>query len=134
VPELDDDRETLKKAGIQPSSQRLAVAAYVLHTEEHPSADHVWQRVKDALPMVSRATVYNTLNLFVEKGLLRQFVLKEGHVVFDPKVERHHHFIEEETGRIIDVPWNAVRVSAADVPGFEVSEYQVIFRGKRKRK
>jgi Fe2+ or Zn2+ uptake regulation protein len=129
------DLETLRGAGIQPSSQRLAVAAYVLHTEDHPSADEVWQNVRSTLPMVSRATVYNTLNLFVEKGILRQFVLKEGHVVFDPKIEPHHHFIDNDTGQIHDVPWNAVRVTPADLPGLpdlEVKEYQVIFRGTRK--
>jgi SAM-dependent methyltransferase len=50
--------------------------------------------------MVSRATVYNTLNLLVEKGLLKQLTLAEGRVVFDPNMERHHHFIDEVTGTI----------------------------------
>ncbi len=104
----------------------------MLHTEAHPSADAVWQNVRATLPMVSRATVYNTLNLFVQKGILRQFVLKEGHVVFDPKIEKHHHFIDTASGDIVDVCWSAVKVSPADLPGFEVEEYQVIFRGKRK--
>ena len=53
----------------------LAVAAYVLHTTEHPSAEKVWASVRKNFPMVSRATVYNTLNLFVEKGLLRELHL-----------------------------------------------------------
>jgi Fur family iron response transcriptional regulator len=85
---------------------------------------------------VSRiATVYNTLNLFVEKGLLRQFVLTEGRVVFDPKTENHHHFIDEESGKIHDVAWNAIKVSnVAKLTGFDVREYQVVLRGKRTRK
>ena len=79
--------DVLKSRGIQPSAQRVAVAEYVLHTHDHPAADQVFARVKKRFPMVSRATVYNTLNLFVEKGLLRALVLAEGKVVFDPKIE-----------------------------------------------
>ena len=66
----------LRTAGIQPSAQRLAVAQYVLTTDAHPSADEVLEQVHEGFPMLSRATVYNTLNLFVEKGLLRQLVLQ----------------------------------------------------------
>jgi len=123
----------LRRQGIQPSAQRLAVAAYVLRTEEHPSADQVWGRVRERFPAISRATVYNTLNLFVERGLLRQHVLAEGRVVFDPNVHPHHHFIDESSGAILDVPWEAVDVRrVAELKGFEVREYQVVMRGRRK--
>ena len=129
---LDDARQ-LKQHGIQPSAQRVAIAAYVLHTDEHPSADLVWKRVQERLPYVSRATVYNTLNLFVEKGLLRSLSLADESVVFDPKTERHHHFIDEETGEIHDVPWEKVQVCNVEaLRGFEIHDYQVVIRGVRK--
>jgi Fe2+ or Zn2+ uptake regulation protein len=122
--------DVLAEHGIQPSAQRVAVADYVLRTTEHPSAETVWSRVREGFPYLSRATVYNTLNLFVEKGLVRALVLAEGKVVFDPNVERHHHFIDEATGAIHDVPWNAVQVSRLDaLEDFEVREYQVVMRG-----
>ena len=122
----------LKDRGIQPSAQRMAVAEYALTTEEHPSADQVWARVKRSFPMISRATVYNTLNLFVAKGLLQPLVLAEGKVVFDPKVDRHHHFIDEDTGNIHDVPWNVLEVkNIQGLRGFDVREYQVVLRGRR---
>ncbi|HSN83766.1 MAG TPA: transcriptional repressor [Polyangiales bacterium] len=125
----------LEERGIKPSAQRVAVAEFVLHTDAHPSADEVWSRVRERFPMVSRATVYNTLNLFVEKGLVRQLALTGGRVVFDPNVERHHHFIDEETGRIYDVPWEALRVSRIDdIDGFEVHAYQVVLRGKKRNR
>jgi Fe2+ or Zn2+ uptake regulation protein len=122
---------TLKRHGIQPSLQRRAIAEVVLRTSAHPSADRVFDAVRARAPGISRATVYNTLNLFVDKGLLRELVLAEGAVVFDPNVAPHHHFIDDETGRIHDVPWDAIdvhRVSA--LPGVEVSEYQVVLRGR----
>jgi Fur family iron response transcriptional regulator len=123
----------LRDHGIQPSAQRMAVADYVLRTDEHPTADVVWSRVRTGLPMLSRATVYNTLNLFVRKGLLRQLVLTGGTVVFDPNVDLHHHFIDEKSGKIYDVPWDAVEVRNVDaVEGFDVREYQVVMRGRRR--
>lgn len=122
----------LRDAGIQPSAQRLAVADFVLTTDAHPSADEVLSRVQGHFPMLSRATVYNTLNLFVEKGLLRQLVLAEGKTVFDPCLAPHHHFIDDETGRIEDVPWEAVKVGdVKGLKGYEVSEYMVVMRGRK---
>ena len=129
----EDLTQILVDHGVQPSAQRLAVARYVLATAEHPSADQVWHKVRARLPMLSRATVYNTLNLFVEKGLLRELVLAEGRVVFDPKLDRHHHFIDDETGAISDVPWEAVRVAKVHaLPELDVREYSVVMRGRKK--
>src|SRR5688500_4321268 len=124
--------DLLRQHGVQPSAQRLAVASYVLATADHPSAEQIFARVKKRLPTLSRATVYNTLNLFVKKGLLRELVLAEGKVVFDPKLGRHHHFIDEHTGRIYDVPWEALRVAHVEaLEGYRVREYQVVLRGRR---
>lgn len=132
------DREAiarrLTERGIQASSQRLAVAEYVLDTAEHPSAERVFEVVRSRTPALSRATVYNTLNLLVRRGLLRQLVISEGRVVFDPNVEPHHHFLDEASGEIVDVPWDALEVRKVDaLRGVKVREYQVVLRGTRGR-
>jgi Fur family iron response transcriptional regulator len=123
----------LREHGILPSVQRVAVAEYALATDEHPSADKVWAQVKRRMPTVSRATVYNTLNLLVKKGLLRQLELAEDHVVFDPNLDRHHHFIDDGSGAIHDVPWEALEVRRVGALPFEVRDYQVVLRGRRRR-
>ena len=129
-----DPAEALRERGIQPSAQRLAIARYVLDTRDHPSADQVWSRVREGFPMLSRATVYNTLGLFVKKGLLRQLPLAENSVVFDPNLERHHHFIDQKTGAIHDVPWNSLEVrKVGALKGYEIREYQVVMQGRRRR-
>ena len=131
---MDDMLHTLAARGIQPTPQRLAVAEYVLHTGHHPTADEVWARVRARCPTLSRATVYNTLNLFAEKGLLRTHSLKEGVAVFDPRVAPHHHFIDEETGKVFDIPWDAVKVTGeSSLKGFEVRECQVVLRGRKRK-
>lgn len=130
---MTDVRAVLREHGIQPTTQRVAVAEYVLGTDAHSTADVVWARVKDRLPMISRATVYNTLNLFVEKGLVRVYALTEGAQVFDPKTQPHHHFVDETTGAIHDVPWDALSVLGVDdLDGVEVADFQVVLRGRRR--
>jgi Fur family iron response transcriptional regulator len=125
--------QMLREHGIAPSAQRLAVAAYVLHTTDHPSADEVWNKLRGSseAPGLARATVYNTLNLFVRKGLLQQFALTDGRALFDPNTHPHHHFLDEETGRLHDLPWDAVDLRMAGHLGeFDVRGIQVILRGR----
>lgn len=125
---------TLRQHGIQPTPQRLAVAKVVLGRDSHPSADEVWAKVRRRCPTVSRATVYNTLNLFVDKGLLKMQILREGTAVFDAEVHPHHHFIDERTGRIYDVPWDALQVQGHEsLSQYDVRELQVVLRGRRRK-
>ena len=131
---MADMLSRLAAHGIQPTPQRIAVAQYVLNPANHPTADEVWMKVRERCPTLSRATVYNTLNLLTEKGLLRTQFLKEGVAVFDPHVAPHHHFIDVETGKVFDIPWDAVKVTGEkSLRGLEVREYQVVLRGRKRK-
>lgn len=139
-------RECLIRHGIQVSAPRLAIASYVLGTTDHPSADQVHQRMRERGSSVSRATVYNTLALFERVGILRRLVLSPGCVVFDPKLERHHHLIDRESGRIWDVATSELEEAfgsaetSSERPGticlsgshFEVDEVQTVLLGRQR--
>lgn len=130
----DDLIKILNDYGIQPSAQRVAVAEYVLTTEDHPSADQVFAKVSSNFPMISRATIYNTLNLFVERGLLRELHIAAGRVVFDPNLKRHHHFIDEDSGEIKDIHGYQLEVGNLEsLKDLEINDYQVVLRGKIKK-
>ena len=132
---MNDTMTILNHCGIQPTPQRIAVVECVLKDKSHPTADDVLSHARKKCPTVSRATVYNTLNLLVNKGLLRMQIIREGTVVFDPNIEDHHHFIDEDTGRVYDIPWGDLEVTGKEkLKGFEIHEYQVILRGKRRKK
>jgi Fe2+ or Zn2+ uptake regulation protein len=123
----------LREVGLQPTPQRLAVAQYVLATTSHPTADEVFEKARKKCPTLSRATVYNTLARLSEKGLVRPQTIREGVVVFDAYMEKHHHFIDEDTGTIHDVPWGDLVVSGAEnLREYEIREYQVVMRGRRR--
>ena len=129
---MRDLKKVLELNGIQATPQRVAIAEVVLDSDCHPSADQVLEKVFERGTNVSRATVFNTLNIFVEHGLCRALVLTEGHVVYDPKMERHHHLVDEDSGRIYDLPWDAVEVKVnRPVEGFEVEQLEVVVRGRR---
>ncbi|MEW6051898.1 MAG: transcriptional repressor [Candidatus Zixiibacteriota bacterium] len=131
---MKDAISILRLYDIQPTPQRIAVVECVLYTKAHPTADDVLISARRKCPTVSRATVYNTLNLLVEKGLIGMQTLKEGAVVFDPNVQKHHHFIDEDTGDIYDIPWDQLEVKEKKkLKDFEVLEFQVIMRGRRRR-
>lgn len=131
---MKDTISFLKSKGIRPTTHRIAVGQYVLNTTTHPSAENVMKTVKRRYPTISRATIYNVLDLFVRKGLLQRKLLREGMVVFDPLVKPHHHFIDESTGAIFDVPLEACQIkSTASLRRFAISDYHIVMRGKLKK-
>ncbi len=129
-----DPSELLRHRGVRLSAHRLAVARFVLYTQAHPSAEKVWNTVRKGFPVISRATVYNTLNLFVDKGLLKRLLVGEGRVVYDPDLSPHHHLVDEDTGLVHDIPWEALEIPCIEsVEGFEVTNCQVVMHGRKKK-
>ena len=122
--------DVLEQVGIQPSAQRVAVADYVLATEDHPSAEQVWARVKERFPMLSRATVYNTLNLFCDRGLLRTVDVDPTRQFYDSSTGAHHHFYNVDTGELTDIPLESVMltVDTALPPGTEHAGVDVVVK------
>ncbi len=133
---IQDTITRLKAHGVQPSAQRVAIAAYVLSRKAgHFTADAVWRRVREKLPTLSRATVYNTLNLFADRGMVRRIALDEGPVVFDVNVEPHHHFVDVDTGDVLDIPAAMLRVEGlerlAQSMGIDIETVGIVVRGRR---
>lgn len=103
--------EVLRNHGINPTHQRLEIAQALFSRMEHLSADQVLAIVNERHPETSRATVYNTLNLFLEKGLVRDVVVDPGKVFYDPNTAPHHHFYDVVTGQLTDIPADAVQIA-----------------------
>jgi Fe2+ or Zn2+ uptake regulation protein len=132
---MKDAISILRQCDIQLTPQRIAVVEYVLKCKTHPSADDVLSHAQKKCPTVSRATVYNTLNLLVERGLLAMQTIKEGAVVFDPNLDKHHHFVDNDTGDVYDIPWDQLQVKGEEkLKDFEITEFQVILRGRKKNR
>ena len=110
----DKIKSLLLAYGIRPTSQRAGIARILLSQHQHLSADQVLARVNKNESMVSKATVYNTLNLFAEKGLIRQVIIEPGRVFYDSNTAVHHHFYHEDTGVLQDI--EAGEMTIANLP------------------
>lgn len=122
----------LKRAGINATAQRIAICRYVLCEADHPTADDVKQWVDQNFPKMSLATVYNTLKILVEGGLLRELRLPHTDcVLYDNNLEAHHHFLDDATGTLYDVPAASVALSPELGAEFKVQAVEVLMRGTR---
>ena len=104
--------EMLSKFAIRPTSQRVEIAKALLCKSQHLSADQVLSRVNQERALVSKATVYNTLNLFVERGLVRQVIIDSGRIFYDSNTDVHHHLYNEDTGMLQDMDASLLRIDS----------------------
>ena len=103
----------VKRAGIKLTPQRLEIFRIVAASEEHPSAEVVHQAVRARMPMVSLDTVYRTLWLLTDLGLLATLGPRQGSVRFDANLEQHHHYFCTRCGGVRDfdsAEFNALRI------------------------
>ena len=123
-------KEELIKAGIRPSVQRLAIFEYVRRSCQHPTAEVVYEALRDELGSLSLTTVYNTLKLFVDAGLIMMLTIDDTFRCFDGNCCSHAHFRCNGCGKIIDLNMKKDFLSMVEgVEGLEVSEAQLYLKG-----
>src|SRR5215211_1325961 len=122
----------LRERGQRATPQRLAIARVLTDLDQHVTAERVHAEVSSRMPGVSLPTVYATLDLLEELGLARRVATEGGAVVYDPRIDEHHHLVCRSCGAIADVD-AAVDIStvrdAARATGFKPDASQVVVRG-----
>ena len=120
----------LREHGINATLQRLEIARVMFTHGGHFSAEEVFTLVNGDQPHVSKATVYNTLGLFAENGLIHQVIVDPTKVFYDANTVPHHHFYNVSTGTLSDI--NAHEVSVTGLPplpeGVQMDGIDVIVR------
>ncbi len=124
----------LREADIVPTLQRLVVAAVMLQRPVHMTAEQALRAARERMPEISRATVYGTLRLFVEHGLLKELVVDGAATVYDSNLEPHHHLYDLDSGEVSDLDGAQLRVLGLPAlgPDLEVAEVDVIVRVRRR--
>ena len=122
--------ELLRDNGITPTQQRVEIGQILFSQKQHVTADGLLGKVNIGKNKVSKATIYNTLGLFAQKGLIREVVVDPNKLFYDTNVAPHHHFYYSETGLLEDVPANEVKIeNLPDMPeGMDVEGIDVIIR------
>jgi Fur family iron response transcriptional regulator len=135
VPSMGKDQVAglLRARGITPTAQRVRVGQILFACDQHLSADEVLRQLRAGGARVSKATVYNTLNLFSSKGLLRALSLDSNRCSFDSNVSPHFHCHVENTGELIDVAPGDIEFARLPPlpPGTELLGVEVVIRLRR---
>jgi Fe2+ or Zn2+ uptake regulation protein len=103
---------TLRARGQRVTSQRLILHRALRELDRHATAEELLRTVDDRLPNLSLPTVYATLELFEDLGVVRRIAAGTGAVLWDPRPEEHQHFSCRRCGRVLDLDVPA-RASAA---------------------
>ena len=122
----------LKSADVTPTAQRLDIANIIFAKPQHLSAEQVLKMVNEDSPSVSKATVYNTLGLFAQKGLIKEVIVDPSKVFYDSNVSKHFHFFNTDTNELTDIPVDEIHIEQlAELPeGTSASSLEVIVRIK----
>jgi Fur family transcriptional regulator, iron response regulator len=122
--------DKLRAHGINPTHQRIEIANALFSRHEHLSADQVMAIVNERHSETSKATVYNTLNLFLEKGLIREVIVDPSKVFYDPNTTPHYHMYDLESGKLTDIDAGSVQVSGLPAlpPGVVTEGMDIIIR------
>jgi Fur family peroxide stress response transcriptional regulator len=92
----------LHQRGLKATPQRLAIFRYLAHNETHPSADTIYADIKKDLPTISQGTVYNTLAILADIGVIRELKIGNGHSRYDSNTDVHINVICPNCNRITD--------------------------------
>ncbi|MCL4799996.1 MAG: transcriptional repressor [Burkholderiales bacterium] len=122
--------ERLRAHGVVPTHQRTEIAHVLFERRAHLSADQILALVNARHAEASKATVYNTLKLFLERKLIRELIVDPAKVFYDPNTAPHHHFYDVVTGELTDIPADAVRIEGLPPlpPGSVADGIDVIIR------
>lgn len=124
--------EQLAAKDITPTQQRVEIAQILLGKAQHLSAEQVLELVNAHRPLVSKATVYNTLGLFAEKGLIKEVIIDPTKIFYDTNTSHHHHFYNVDDGSLVDISAEQVQIDRLPTPprGMVTDAVEVIIRVK----
>ena len=120
----------LQQRNIAPSYQRIMILKYLAENQNHPTADQIYGALRVSIPTLSKATVYNTLNLFAEFGLVRILSVEDNETRYDVVVQNHGHFKCSSCGSITNFAVNIDRFVTEDLQGFQITQKNVYFNGR----
>lgn len=121
-------RQALEAKGQRFTEQRAAVYRYLRGTDRHPSADDVFTSVRAAIPDISLATVYKSLETLVACGLASKLTYGDGSARYDGRTDPHPHARCLSCGSVLDLPGHLDETSVSavgEVPGFAVEGYRL---------
>ena len=122
-------KKILVASGLGASYQRMRILENLMDRRDHPTVSMLYDDLAGEIPTLSRATVYNTLNALVDKGLVNALTITSEEARYDFKRHPHHHFLCRECGSILDVEIHCKYADVAEIDGHRVEDIHGYFKG-----
>lgn len=122
-------RSYLVEHKVNPSFNRVKVMEYLMKKENHPTADQIYHDLKKELPTLSKATIYNSINAFMDAGLVKTIMGEGKEAHYDHVMETHGHFICERCKCCYDFDLVDEEFRLKELEGFIVKDKEVYLRG-----
>ncbi len=122
-------KELLVEHGIKPTFQRLKILEYLQKNDIHPTVDTIYNELYKKVPTLSKATIYNTLDIFRRSGIVNVLTITETELRYEYNNGHHHHFLCRECGKIYDVDVECPYAMHPDLHGHQLEEVHSYFRG-----
>ncbi|MGL4403035.1 MAG: Fur family transcriptional regulator [Fusobacteriaceae bacterium] len=128
-----DIGDFLKSKGIKPSYQRMKIYEYLVNNRTHPTVDIIYKTLAPEIPTLSKTTVYNTLNLFIENRIVNIIVIEENETRYDVDTTIHAHFKCDNCEKIYDLDLDSSLLGVVALDSFQINEQHIYFKGICKR-
>jgi Fe2+ or Zn2+ uptake regulation protein len=120
----------LREHGISPSYQRKRIFEYLNERQNHPNVNQIYEELVKDIPTLSKTTVYNTLNMFVEKKIVEAITIEGTEIRYDLfNPASHGHFKCENCGTVYDVDIDIEPSHIKNLDGFIIKEQSLHFKG-----
>jgi len=126
---IETAKEYLVTRGINPSFQRLKIYEYLAKTAAHPTVDMIFTELAKEIPTLSKTTIYNTLNLFQNNGIVSGLTIDANELRYDLDTRVHAHFKCFECGSIIDIPVEPSYTDMVMAEEHEIKERHIYLKG-----
>ena len=129
LPTLEQLKKTLQERNINLSHQRLKVLEYLTSHNTHPSTEEIYEALHQEITTLSKSTVYNTLKVLVEAGVVRELLIENNEARYDIITDFHGHFKCEQCGKIYNFDVKLDDMAYSGLRNFLIRQKDVYFKG-----
>jgi len=126
---IEELKQVLSSKNISLSHQRLKVLEFLAENQIHPTADQIFTALQKSIPTLSKTTVYNTLRILADAGLVRVIAIEDNETRYDIEMQSHGHFKCEACGAIYNFNIDVDAMAPEDLNGFKIQNKDVYFKG-----
>jgi len=126
---MEKYKQILSERGIKPTYQRIKILEYLDKNHTHPTVDMIYAALYKKVPTLSKTTVYNTLDVLRQHGLVDLLTITESEVRYEYIVQPHHHFYCRQCGKIIDLDVTCIYQEEMCVEGHKIEAIHGYFKG-----